>query len=229
MYEVDALAGIVAMANKHEQLALTEDIRKNGQTQPAVLWHNRIVDGRCRQLACLTLDIELSVRKLDDNLTREEVADIVKSLNIRRNLTDTQKAMSAFKEQEKAWETNETTARQWGIPLGTYKNARYVAVNRPEVVDPLFNGESVKIYDPKKGRDIVTNKINTLARIIKCTKEAETVFVDDSEKVVFTLDSSLKTEAAKDWYYDAYERAKQSEVTLGMLLVELANLKFKEK
>ena len=29
MYEIDELAGIVAMANEKEQLALTEDIRKS--------------------------------------------------------------------------------------------------------------------------------------------------------------------------------------------------------
>lgn len=231
MYEIDELASIVAMANDYEQLALTEDIRQNGQRDAAVLWHNKIVDGRCRQLACMTLGIDLLVTRLDDKLSREEVAKIVKSLNTRRNLTATQKMMSAYREQEAAWRTNDEIAKAWGIPLGSYKNARYVATNKPDVVEPLFNGKSVTIFDPDKGRDITTDKINTLARIIKKTEEVETVFVDNSERVTFSVDSTIKTEAGKEWYYGKMETLgiPNSDVAIRMDYVELANFKFRKE
>lgn len=228
MYPIDNLANLVAMANEHEQVALTYDIRKHGQREPAVLWQGKIVDGRCRQLACHTLGIPLKTRELDSKLDSEEVAKIVKSLNTRRNLTDTQKAMSAFKAQEEVWVTNEEVAKAWGLSLGSYKNARYIGTNRPDLVDPLFNGKSIKIFDTDKGREITTNKINTLARIIKKAKEQTVVTVDNSERVSFAVDGVLKTEVGKDWYYATVAEYNVTDVGMLMLLAELTNYKFKE-
>ena len=229
MYEIDELANLVAMANDHEQIALTEDIKNNGQRESAVLWRGKLVDGRCRQLACHALNVDLIVRELDESLTRDEVAQVVKSLNTRRNLTDTQKCMSAFKQQEAAWETNEVVAKKWGIPLGTYRNARYVATNSTALVEPLFNGKSVKIFDPDKGVIVTTSKINTLARIVKRTKEYGNVVENEDECVVFTVDAQIKTEAGKAWYYSRIEADNVPENALGTRLcyVELANYKFK--
>ena len=231
MYEIHSLANIVAMANEYEQLALTEDIKNNGQREPAVLWKGKIVDGRCRQTACITLGIKLKVKTLDSKLSEEEIAAIVKSLNTRRNLTDMQKAMSAFKEQETSILSNEEMAKRWGISFGTYKNARYIGVNKPEYVEPLFNGKSIKIFDPDKSREITTNKINTLARVIKKTKEKEVIFVDNSEVISYAVDGLLKTEMAKEWYYNTktvYDNSLDKDTLVYMLLIEMANLKFKE-
>jgi hypothetical protein len=194
-YPIHNLANIVAMAPEAEQIALTEDIERNGQTQPAVLWKGKIVDGRCRQLACQTLGIELDTRELDSKLSEDEVAQIVKKR--------------------------------------TFKNGKYIATNMPEIVDTLFNGKSVKIKDPDKNHVITTNKITTLARIIKKNKEAESfIEVDDSEKVEYYVDSALKTEKAKDEYYQIMNRLDMPGVDIkmvvGPLLVELFNLKYKE-
>lgn len=227
MYPIDELANIVAMANEAEQIALTEDIKRNGQREPAVLWQGRIVDGRCRQLACHTLGIELLVREVDSKLTREEVAAVVKSLNTRRNLTDMQKAMSAYKQQEAAWQTNEDIAKQWGLPVSTYKNARYVAMNRPEFVEPLFNGKSIEVLDPDKGYKITTNKINTLARIVKKTREKTLVVVDDSELVSFKVDGLIKTEEGKNAYYSIVNTCNVTDMRIITALIEWANLKYR--
>lgn len=230
MYPIDDLANLVAMASEHEQISLTDDIAQNGQREPAVLWQGRIVDGRCRQLACITLGIELMVRELDSNLSRDEVSTIVKSLNTRRNLTDMQKAMSAYKQQEERGTENSVIAKKWGIPLGTYKNARYIAMNMPEVVEPLFNGKSIEILDPDKGYKITTNKINTLARIVKKLKEQKAVVKDSSEEVHFSVDGGLHTEAGKDWYYSRMAQLciPNDSYQIRMDYVELANLKFKD-
>lgn len=229
-YVIDELANIVAMANSFEQIALTEDIRTNGQQESAVLWRGKLVDGRCRQLACMTLDKELKVRELDSKLTRSEVAEIVKSLNTRRNLTDMQKAMSAYKQQETNGLSNEKIAKKWGIPFGTYKNAKYICVNRPDLVESLFNGKSIRILDPDSGREITTSKINTLARIIKKTKELDVV-KDSSEEVSFewSSDALIKTEAGKKWFTSKMKQLNLSESSLEIRMdyVELANYKYK--
>ena len=231
MYDIHELANLVAMANDKEQLALTEDIKANGQEDPAVLWKGKIVDGRCRQLACEILDIELKVRKLNDNLSHEEVSKVVKSLNTRRNLTMTQKIMSAVQEQERTGETNISIAQQWAISDRSLKSGKYIKKHKPEFVDHLFNGESVIIQDYDKGFDVTTNKINTLARLIKKELELDLVIEDTSGNMEFSVDGNIKTEMGKEWYYTTKVGLnlpdKGTEIAVSILLVELANLKFK--
>jgi len=224
MYEIDELAGIVAMASEKEQLALTEDIRLNGQREDAVLWRGRIVDGRCRQLACIVLDVELGVKRLDDGLTRDEVAKVVKSLNVRRNLTMTQKVVSAIYEQKRTGEVNAKIASSWAIGLATLKNGKYVEKHRPEFLGVLFNGGTVKLLDSDKGFVVTTNKINTLARMIKKSKEVGVV-TDRSEEIEFSVDGVLKTEKAKVWYYSTVDMLRITDPLVRILLVELANYK----
>lgn len=229
MYEIHELANIVAMAGEREQLALVEDIGSNGQIEPAVLWQGKIVDGRCRQLACMSLDLPLMTRELDSKLPESEVAKVVKGLNTRRNLTPTQKVISGVMEQERTGDTNAECARKWATSEKTFKNGKYIAKYRPELIPDLFDGKTVSLYDSDKGYNVTTNKINTVARLVK--KQLETGVVrDTSEEVTieWTSDGVLKTEAAKEWYYTTIHAAKKSEALLGALLVELANLKFKE-
>ena len=227
MYEVDELANIVAMASEKEQKALVQDISKNGQQEPAVLWQNRLVDGRCRQLACMTLGTKLKVRSLDSKLSKEDVAKIVKSLNTRRNLTMTQKIVSAYKQQLRTNETNNDVADQWAISVPSLKNMKYLAKHMPHLVDPLFNGDTVIVKDYDKGIDVTTNKINTIARLAKKELEFNKLVVDNSEVVEFAADGVLKTEAAKDWYYSTVASLRIQDPLVRMLIVELANLKFK--
>jgi len=229
IYEIDELANLVPMAGEKEQEALTYDIAKNGQNDPAVLWRDRIVDGRCRQLACIALGVELKVRKVDSELSREQVGVIVKSLNVRRNLTMTQKIMSAIKEQESTKVTNDEAARTWGISIGTLKSAKYINMYRPDLVEDLFNGKAVELEDPDRGYNVTTNKVNTIARIIKKQREVGKVVVDDSEEIEFSVDGVLKTEAAKDWYYRIVNTIGITDPAIKILMVELANLKFKKR
>lgn len=228
MYEVDELANIVPMAGVKEQEALTLDIKKNGQREAAVLWQNKIVDGRCRQLACMTLGIELKVRVLDSNLSRDEVAMVVKSLNTRRNLTPTQKVISAMMDQERTGSTNDECAAAWAIGVTTLKNAKYIKTHKSDMIPKLFDGKTVAIVDVDKGIEVTTNKVNTLARLIKKAKEYGKVDIDVSCEVEFTVDGLIHTEAGKNWYYSTVAALGITDIGVRMLLIELANLKFKK-
>ena len=184
VYPIHQLANIVAMASEQEQLALTNDLATRGQEEPIVLWKGEIVDGRCRQLSARSLNVELNVRELGDDLTEEEVGAIVKSLNTRRNLTMTQKTVSAYKQQLRTQETNQVIATQWAISVPTLKNCKYVAVKEPSLIGPLFDGKSVVIYNYSKGEEITTNRINTLAKIIKDNAGLKDVTIDDTHEVL---------------------------------------------
>lgn len=231
-YEIHPLANIVAMANEREQQALTEDIRKHGQKEPAVLWKGQLVDGRCRQLACITLDIDLITRKLDDNLTEDEVVKVVKSLNTRRNLTETQKLASAYYAQINTGSSNKEVAADWAVSLRSYQNFKYIAQHRPELVLPLFNGDSVAVTDPDKGYKVTTNKINTLARIVKRSQEVGRVQIVSAMEVEarqYSVDSVIATEIGRAEHRDlvkAFQSSSSKEQMFSVMAAELMNYKY---
>lgn len=220
----EELAGIVPMANMAEQAALTEDIRENGLREPVLLWRNKIVDGRCRQKACLATGVRIKAKELDDKLTYDDVMVVVKSLNTRRNLSHTQKLISACKETFRS--TNSKSVKEialaWGVSGTLLKNARYIYTERPEFIDPLFNGNSVTIIG-SNGKETQTNKISAIYAYIK--REEENATRNDDHG--WNPDAQIKTQAGKEWYYGVIKSiAKDTSVPIRMMMVELANFKF---
>jgi hypothetical protein len=231
-YEIHPLANIVAMAGTREQQALTQDILRNGQNEPAVLWRGKIVDGRCRQLACTTLGIPLETRKLGDKLTEDEVAKVVKSLNTRRNLTETQKIVSGYLEQQRTGQTNGQIAEEWAVSVRSLQNFKLVAMARPELVEPLFNGDSVVVIDPDKGYEVTTNKVNTLARIVKMEQEKGRVKVvkpEEVEAMQYSVNNLISTELGRAEHRDlvaAFKHTGNKEQMFSAMAAELMNYKY---
>lgn len=231
-YEIHPLANIVAMAGEREQKALTKDILHNGQNEPAVLWRGKIVDGRCRQLACSALGIDLDTRELSKDLSETEVAKVVKSLNTRRNLTDTQKVVSAYLEQKRTGKNNRETAEEWAVSVRTLQNFKYIALHRPELVEPLFNGDSVKVLDPDQGYLVTTNKVNTLARIVKLENEkgkVEIVKPQAVEAIEYNVAGVIATEAGRAEHRDlvkAFKHSASKEQMFSAMAAELMNYKY---
>ena len=219
----EKLAGIVPMALPAEQAALTNDIMNSGQKDPIVLWRGEVVDGRCRQKALTTIGRKIQYRELDDELTEDDVRIFVKSVNIRRNLTTTQKIISACRESLSPSSSSIVAiAKSWGIGDKTLKNARYIARERPEFIAPLFNGKTVKIENAD-GKSIESNKITAIYAFLKRKEEN----VIEGTEHAWTEDSYIKTQAGKEWYYKQINDIS----TIGdkktkMLIAELANYKF---
>ena len=127
--EIHSIANIVPMALQAEQEALKEDIENNGYKQELgliLLWKGEIVDGRCRQKALIELDIDPRGYTSElGELSYEEVSSLVKSTNTRRNLTTTQKAISAYMQTRNAkWGTcppkekqvhQRVASKTWGV------------------------------------------------------------------------------------------------------------------
>ena len=214
------LAGLVPMASEAEQASLTADIIANGLRDPVVLWRGEIVDGRCRQKACLLANKPIMAKDLDDDLEEADVRIFVKSVNTRRNLTITQKVMSACKDSLRPdSDSTIVIAKAWGIGRDILNNARYLAKHWPEVIEPLFNGESIEIIDGA-GKAVVTNKVSAIYAYKRRLNEA----VASDTTYGYKEDAYITTQAGKDWYYQ--QVAKISEPSTRMLIAELANYKF---
>lgn len=222
------LAGLVPMATEVEQAVLMADIEKNEQRDPIILWRGQVVDGRCRQKALTTLGKHILYRELDTELTEDDVKVFVKSVNTRRNLTPTQKVMIACKESVREDEVRpiHIIAKSWGISNDILKNARFIAKERPEFVEPLFNGEAIKITD-KDGLDKYTNKVTTIYAYLKKISEQ----VVESTEYAWKEDSYITTQAGKEWYYAQVADIEKSSdnVRIKMLIAELANYKFNDR
>lgn len=232
MYEIHELASIVPLASEKEQLSLTEDIKMNGQREPVKIWEGKIVDGRCRQLACISLGKKVKVEKLSDKLTYDEVRKLVKSLNTRRNLTSTQKIISAYYDYKKGYGTLDEVSRAWAIARGTLVNANYIAKHRPEYLEPLFNGENITIYNLIRSEDIITNKVNTIAKIIKDNIEHSSTYIDTSNEIEYkyTVEELPINSALYGWYSSKVEEYNKAtdihkEYIMKALLIELAKYK----
>lgn len=227
-YEInEEMAGLVPLAGTREQNALNIDVAENGLNLPIVLWQGKIVDGRCRQKACIEAGIEISTTSLPWDMTEEEVEAKVKSLNTRRNLTITQKSMSAMRQQSRNGGVTKAVAERWSITEQSLKNAKYIRKYRPDMIQALFDGESVEIID-KNGDSTTTCKLSPICSFIKWQLEILTLEVDSSEVVEWKEDGQIKTQAGKDWYYGMVKELGTKCVTTRMLFVELANLKFKD-
>lgn len=217
------LAGLVPMATDDEQVILNNDIKENGLREPVVLWRGEIVDGRCRQKACLTTNTRIMAKELDDELSEEEVAVFVKSVNTRRNLTQTQKIMVACKESLKPGSrTLSKLASDWGISVPTLKNARAVAKSCPHFIKPLFDGKSIEIED-EDGNSFKTNKITTIYSYVRRLKEKS---IKEDTAHAWDDNSYIKTQKGKEWYYKQVRENSIKDVRTKMLIAELANYKF---
>lgn len=219
----ERLAGIVPMASYADQSALTADIRKHGLKDPLMLWRGEIVDGRCRQLACTLAGVQIRAKELDSELTEDEVRIFVKSVNTRRHLTNTQKIISACKASLDS--NNSATIKElavaWSISEKILKNARYIAKVRPDFIEPLFNGESVKIVS-SNGTPTSSVKVSAVYAYLKRLEE-QVVMRDESG---WEEDTAIKTQAGKDWYYNVCHTRGYTDISTRMLVAELANFKF---
>jgi len=210
------LAGIVPMATEDEQALLTDDIKQNGLIHPIVLYKGQVVDGRCRQKACLTLSIPVEAVDLDDSLSEDDVKTYVKAVNTRRNLTKSQQAMIAGRESLKPGHTLSAEAKAWGIGRSVVANAKWLWKNYNDVAQQLFDGKVVPIGDK-----LTTSRVTVAYAYYKSLSEN----VKENIEHGFEEGTVIKTQAGKEWYYKQVKNL-HDDVRVKILLAELANYKF---
>ena len=228
-YEIHDLAYLVPMASEAEQVVLNEDIRVNGLQTPIVLWQGKIIDGRCRQIACIACGERIRVTTLDDSLSEDEIAVVVKSLNIRRNLTLTQKIVSAAYEKIKRGNSisAEKLAASWGISRSILNNALYIVKNHPNEAKLLFNGHAIPIVG-KGGKNITSSRISAIFNYYVKIDETKKMPNSGQQQFGYVTDAVLKTQHAKEhfvWLMHACGLDKNNLMQID-LAVKAANLAY---
>ena len=225
-FKISKYAGIVPLPTVEEQMALTNDIDKNGLLEPIRIYKGEIVDGRSRQKACIATNTRIRYIELDPELTEKEVLVTVKSLNTRRNLTSTQKVISAVKEYMRQKDNGlkvkqSDIATAWGISLRLLASGIYIHKAKNSLIEPLFNGLSVELVTPS-GKKI---KTSTISKIQKVLKDIENSMLEN--KTTFDPASEIKTQEGRDWFFSRTSLLKNNNNGEIMKdLAELANYKF---
>lgn len=208
-YQVHPVANIVPMATELEQEALKLSIKKNGQLDPIILFREKIVDGRCRALACQDLKIDVLVERLPHKTSISELKAIAMSKNTRRNLTASQKAISAVRayKDESNSETQETIILTWGTDKNSFFAALWVQSRQPIYNEILEKGESVKLQTIS-GVWITTKSIQKVAQELKRIEEK---MKKKQRDYSLDLNSAIITEEAKSVHKSFIDSLEETE------------------
>ena len=98
--------------------------------------------------------------------------------------------------------------------------------NRQDILDTLMKDKQNRVQLDNMERP--SRSLELLAKYVKTISEKPKLIVDDSERIQWEPDAMIKTETGKAWYYDTVEGAGiELPLSIKMLLVEMANMKFK--
>lgn len=220
------LASMHPKMSKEDYTALKLSIESIGQKEPIMLYRNLLVDGRHRLRACKELGIDVKVCDFSSNAKISDIKDNVMASEVRRHESKTQKAIQAFNSSLKNKMTYHVLAQQFGVneKLIKYVSFIYNKAKRPDILDKLLDNHLVSIEGRKP-----TDSLSAVAKALKEEMEKD-IIRDESEVVHWSADAYLRTEESKDWYYNQVRMLNLgNNVPVKMLLVELANLKFKRE
>lgn len=226
IYEIHPIAELVPLASEEEQNALKTSIARIGQTDPIVLWQNKIIDGRCRQQACLDLGIAVKTEEMPWNSTYEEAMNRALSATTRRNLSSTQKAMSAayLSLNKRVKNTIEQLAQEFAVSVTLIKNAKFIIKHEEGMAKTLFSGGNIEIIN--KDRQVVSSSgVSAVCAHIKRQKEvaqkghyaAKEVFND------WNPDAQIKTQLGKDKFSNIKESLGDLNPLTAIIFIDLIN------
>lgn len=136
--------------------ALKNDIAINGQLQPALVYRGKIVDGRHRYMALTQLGKEsIKVTRLQNNLTLDEVINLVNSTEMRRHQSPTQLAIKGYRMYKVGRFTQKEIPSKVGCSLTNLKAVIALeALGRLDVIELLEAGGKMNV-----SRDTRFNKM----------------------------------------------------------------------
>lgn len=156
---VHALAETTPGYTREALEALRLDIQVQGQTDPVLVYRNKIVDGRHRYI-CLTElgESTVKVQRLPNNTTVKELSALVTSKEMRRHASTAQRAIYAVKQRHAILEAGgklvqADAATMYGVVVKEMSRAGKIGgskkgqFNRPDLIETLFRGDKINIGD----------------------------------------------------------------------------------
>jgi N6-adenosine-specific RNA methylase IME4 len=195
--EYHPLANIFPMLSSDELGTLSGDIRDKGQQEPIVLYEGKILDGRNRYQACLSIGVDPSFTEYNG----DDPAGYVVSLNLhRRHLTESQRAMVASKLaniSQHDFRGNQSVTANLQEPTTRAQAAEMLNVSE-RTVNTAKRVE--KDGAPELSAAVEQGRVSVSAAsdIATLPKEEQTQIVAKGEKEILAKAKAIRAEKAKE-------------------------------
>jgi hypothetical protein len=186
--ELHPLADLFPPLDPDKLQELADDIKKNGQLEPIVLYQGRILDGRSRYLAARMAGREPMVKEFSPDETNRSPLEYVWSMNLnRRDLTPSMRAVLAVELLEVLRQGTYSPARTSVgkfAPTETHAHEDRREVAEKARVSEHYVGEAaaLKTKDPEAFRQVKAGKKSlreaTRSKREKSEETAEAIALD---------------------------------------------------
>jgi len=160
--ELHELTEIHRLHTDAEREQMRQSFIERGQLTPAIMYRKKLVDGRHRLWTALDLNLEyLLVVKLDNNLTLEEVEQLVIDIQGGRQLTPSEKAIQAYMMMQKHNLTMRQAAKKCASSKTLISKVKFIVdILGLQKIQDLYNSKPVSV-----GASVATtvNRLYTLA------------------------------------------------------------------
>lgn len=214
--------------NRFEYEATKENIIRLGQLEPILMLNGICIDGRHRVRIAKELGTTVRCVDIAEDLSAEDIIVLCnKNVMSGRDYDTTQKAIQALLLVNNYGVSIVNAAKLMKVDRRIVSYASTIkGFNRQDILDMLMKDKQNRIQLDNMERP--SRSLELLAKYVKTISEKPKLIVDDSERIQWEPDAMIKTETGKAWYYDTIEAAGvELPLSIRMLLVEMANMKFK--
>lgn len=209
--------------------ATKNSIASIGQSTPILMMDGKCIDGRHRTRVAKELGI--GIRCEDISPDTEELV-IVQKCNTNtmsgRDYDSAQKAIQALRLVNEYDVSMQEAALMMKVDRRLVSYASSIkGLGREDLLGVLMTNKKVQLGNMQRP----SRSLEVICKHVKAAKEASSIVVDDSERIMFSPDAAIKTELGKAWFYSTVEARgiPQEWVDVRRDYMELANLIYKEK
>jgi DNA modification methylase len=202
-YEYHEYANLFPMIPQEELKILADDIKENGLVNPIVLFEGKIIDGRNRYKACISVNIEPQFT----NLKTDKPLEYVISTNLKRRHLDTsQRAMIAanlanmnvgnpdysanLQNSAESKISIETAAKILNVGVRSVNTAKEIKENFPERIKDVEDGKvsvSAVVKEERKKEQIKERRVAAIENEVVIDKN---LHLGDCVEVLKTLETN---------------------------------------
>lgn len=211
-------------------------IERLGQLDPILMLDGMCVDGRHRTRIAKELGTAVRCVDLDPDMEEKDIIAMCnKSTLSGRDYDATQKAVQALKLTKDYSFTQTDAATLIKVPRKLVSYAAAISgYGRNDILDTLVTDKKNKVQ--LENMPSPSRSLELIAKFLKSLGETPLLVIDESERIQWSPDAHIKTEAGKAWYYAKMELLenmggipKSIELEIKKDYTELANMKYKLK
>ena len=195
---IHSLAELFPPLPEAELDKLAESIKKEHQQQPVVLWDGKVIDGRCRYLACRKAGVPVLVTDRKFGNEAEAAAYVVSANLMRRHLSTSQRAVLARQLQDLISKVRKagTGAVADLPPQGKARDAAAAQLKvSPRLVQAAKTVQEKGSEGLKQAVDMGIAKVSTAAVIASLPKKYQDDIVDLGPEAIKDEAARLREEA----------------------------------